>query len=296
MNIPASQVMELRGRTGAGMMECKRALAEVGGDLEAAVEHMRKSGLAKADKKAGRIAAEGRIAIAFGADARSAAIVEVNCETDFVAGNPEFVAFAQAVADAALAAAVPDVAALGAARLADGTTIDDARRALVAKIGENLALRRFERLTAKGAITSYMHGTRIGVLVDVAGGESFQGGSLAKDLAMHVAASKPTCVSADQVPAELLAKERGIVEAQSAQSGKPAEIVAKMVDGRLRKFVNEISLLGQPFVKDPDLTVEKLVKQAGATVHGFVRYEVGEGIEKQKGDFVAEVMAQARGG
>ena len=291
-NISASLVMELRGRTGAGMMECKKALAEVGGDLEAAIEHMRKTGMAKADKKAGRVAAEGRIAFAFAPDATRAAVVEVNCETDFVAGNPDFVAFAGAVAEAALAAGAGSVEALGAAKLADGSTVDETRRALVAKIGENLALRRVELVAGKGKLHSYTHGTKIGVLVDLTGGTE----ALGKDLAMHIAASKPLCVSAADVPAEVLAKEREIVEAQAAQSGKPAEIVAKMVDGRLRKFVGEISLLGQPFVKDPDQTVEKLVKAAGATVNRFVRLEVGEGIEKQKGDFVAEVMAQARGG
>ena len=291
-NISASLVMELRGRTGAGMMECKKALAEVGGDLEAAIEHMRKTGMAKADKKAGRVAAEGRIAFAFAPDATRAAVVEVNSETDFVAGNPDFVAFAEAVAKAALAAGAETVEALGAAKLADGSTVDETRRALVAKIGENLALRRVELVTGKGKLYSYMHGAKIGVLVDLTGGTE----QLGKDLAMHIAASKPMCVSGDQVPADVLAKEREIVEAQAAQSGKPAEIVAKMVDGRLRKFVGEISLLGQPFVKDPDQTVEKLVKAAGATVNRFVRLEVGEGIEKQKGDFVAEVMAQARGG
>jgi elongation factor Ts len=291
-NISASLVMELRGRTGAGMMECKKALAEVGGDLEAAIEHMRKTGMAKADKKAGRVAAEGRIAFAFAPDATRAAVVEVNSETDFVAGNPDFVAFAEAVAKAALAAGASSVEALGAAKLPDGTTVDETRRALVAKIGENLALRRVELVAGKGKLHSYMHGAKIGVLVDLTGGDE----QLGKDLAMHIAASKPMCVSGDQVPADVLAKEREIVEAQAAQSGKPAEIVAKMVDGRLRKFVGEISLLGQPFVKDPDQTVEKLVKAAGATVNRFVRLEVGEGIEKQKGDFVAEVMAQARGG
>jgi len=292
MSISASLVMELRSRTGAGMMECKKALTETNGDLEAAIEHMRKTGMAKADKKADRIAAEGRVAIAFAKDAKRGAIVEVNCETDFVGGGPDFVAFVGAVAEAALAANAGTLEALSAAKLSDGTTVDETRRALVAKIGENLALRRVELLTAKGTLTSYLHGTKIGVVVDVAGGSV----ELAKDIAMHVAASKPMCVSADQIPAELLAKERTIVEAQAAASGKPPEIVAKMVEGRLRKFAGESSLLGQPFVKDPDTTVEKLVKQAGATVHGFVRYAVGEGIEKAKGDFVAEVMAQARGG
>ena len=292
MSIAASLVMELRSRTGAGMMECKKALTETNGDLEAAIEHMRKSGLAKADKKAGRIAAEGRVAIAFAKDARRGAIVEVNCETDFVGNNPDFVAFVGAVAEAALASGATDVQALGAARLADGTTVDEARRALVVKIGENVALRRVELVVAKGTLCAYLHGIRIGVVVDVAGGNA----ELSKDLAMHIAASKPMCVSADQIPAEVLARERTIVEAQAAASGKPPEIVAKMVEGRLRKFAGESSLLGQPFVKDPDTSVEKLVKQAGATVHAFVRYEVGEGIEKAKGDFVAEVMAQARGG
>ncbi len=292
MSIAASLVMELRSRTGAGMMECKKALTETNGDFEAAIEHMRKSGLAKADKKAGRIAAEGRVAIAFAKDARRGAIVEVNCETDFVGNNPDFVAFVSAVAEAALASGATDVQALGAARLADGTTVDEARRALVVKIGENVALRRVELVVAKGTLCAYLHGIRIGVVVDVAGGNA----ELSKDLAMHIAASKPMCVSADQIPAEVLARERTIVEAQAAASGKPPEIVVKMVEGRLRKFAGESSLLGQPFVKDPDTSVEKLVKQAGARVHAFVRYEVGEGIEKAKGDFVAEVMAQARGG
>jgi elongation factor Ts len=290
-NISATLVKELRERTGAGMMECKKALTEVGGDLEAAIEHMRKQGLAKADKKAGRVAAEGRIAIELSADGKRAAIVEVNCETDFVANGEDFVPFVTGVAKAALASGATDAAALGAAALASGGTVDEARRALVAKIGENMTVRRVQQLAAQGAFATYMHGTRIGVVVDVAGG----GSDLAKDLAMHVAASKPVCVSADQVPAEVIDKEREIVAAQSAQSGKPAEIVAKMVEGRLRKFVGEITLLGQPFVKDPDTTVEKLLKGAGATVHSFVRYEVGEGIEKVQSDFVAEVMAQARG-
>ena len=292
MSISASLVMELRSRTGAGMMECKKALTETNGDLEAAIEHMRKTGMAKADKKANRVAAEGRVAIAFAKDARHGAIVEVNSETDFVGGNPDFVAFVGMVATAALTSGATTIEALGAAKLADGTTVDDTRRALVAKIGEKLALRRVELLTAKGTLTSYLHGTKIGVVVDVSGG----GAELSKDLAMHIAASKPMCVSADQIPADVMAKERTIVEAQAAASGKPPEIVAKMVEGRLRKFAGESSLLGQAFVKDPDTTVEKLLLQAGATVHGFVRYTVGEGIEKAKGDFVAEVMAQARGG
>lgn len=292
MTISAQLVKELRERTGAGMMECKKALAETNGDLEAAVEYMRKAGMAKADKKAGRVAAEGRIEIAFGAEGRHAVIVEVNCETDFVANGDEFKAFAAAVAAAAAQSQPRDRDALLALRLADGKTVEEARRELIARIGENINVRRFETVEAQGRLASYLHGSRIGVVIDVKGGDE----TLAKDLAMHVAASKPMCVAPEQVPAEVVAKEREIVRAQSEASGKPKEIVEKMVEGRIRKFLAEITLLGQPFVKNPDITVEKLLGQSGASVVRFARLEVGEGIEKQETDFVAEVMAQARGG
>ncbi len=289
MAITAQQVKELRERTGAGMMECKKALTETNGDMEAAVEQMRKTGLAKADKKAGRVAAEGRIEIAF-EGAGKAAIVEVNCETDFVAGGDDFIAFSGKVAAAVLANEPADVDALNNVSV-DGKTFDDVRRELIAKIGENIGVRRFAVVKAKGRLASYLHGTRIGVVVDVDGGDE----ELARDIAMHIAASKPQFATADEVPADVMAKEKEILIAQAADSGKPADIIEKMVEGRLRKHLAEITLLGQPFIKDPDQTVEKLLKSKGATVHGFVRYEVGEGIEKKEEDFAAEVMAQAKG-
>ena len=291
MTISASMVKELRERTGAGMMECKKALTESNGDLDLAVENMRKAGLAKADKKAGRVAAEGRIAIQQAGDAVS--MVEVNCETDFVANGDEFGAFATAVAKAVLAKAPADMDVLNGVKLDSGEDVDTARRNLVAKIGENISVRRFERYQTQGGVLgSYIHGTRIGVLVELKGGTPV----LAKDVAMHVAASRPMCVKPEQVPAEVLDKEREIIRAQSADSGKPAAIIDKMVEGRLKKFLAEVTLLGQPFVKDPDQSVEKLLKTAGAEAVRFVRFEVGEGIEKKQEDFAAEVMAQARRG
>ena len=291
MNITAEAVKQLRERTGAGMMECKKALVETKGDLDAAAELMRKQGLAKADKRATRVAAEGVIAMARAGDAQTAALVEVNCETDFVAREQDFRAFAQAVADCALALRPADLAALGQARLASGESVEERRRNLVAKIGENISVRRFAVLGSRGALGAYLHGTRIGALVAVEGGAA----SLAYDLAMHVAASNPRYLSAAQVPAEVLAKEREILTSQAQGEGKAAEIVAKMVEGRLRKTLGEITLTGQPFVKDPDVTVEKLLKGAGARVIAFERFEVGAGIEKKPDDFVAEVMAQVKG-
>ncbi|HXH02773.1 MAG TPA: translation elongation factor Ts [Candidatus Competibacteraceae bacterium] len=291
--ITAALVKELRERTGSGMMECKKALQETNGDIEAAIELMRKQGLAKADKKAGRTAAEGLIVIRSSADGKAVAMVEINCETDFVAKGDDFQAFANAVAEVALNAAPADLDALLAAKLADGQSVDDTRRALVAKIGENMAVRRFVRVTTEnGRFGTYLHGSRIGVVVEVVGGSE----DLAKDLAMHIAASRPVCVEASQVPAELVAKEREIFSAQAAESGKPADIVAKMVEGRVQKFLKEVTLLGQPFVKDPEQSVEKLLKSAGARVLGFYRFELGEGIEKKQENFAAEVMAQVRGG
>ena len=291
MTISASMVKELRERTGAGMMECKKALTESSGDLDLAVENMRKAGLAKADKKAGRVAAEGRIAIEQAGDA--VAMVEVNCETDFVANGDEFGGFAAGVAKAVLAAAPVSLEALNDAKLGNGESVDLARRNLVAKIGENIAVRRIERFETKGGVFgAYVHGTRIGVLVELKGGTP----ALAKDIAMHVAASRPLCVKPDQVPVEVLEKEREIIRAQSADSGKPEAIIGKMVEGRLKKYLAEVTLLGQPFIKDPDLTVEKLLAKYGAEALRFVRFEVGEGIEKKQEDFAAEVMAQARRG
>lgn len=290
MAITAAQVKELRERTGAGMMECKKALTETNGDMDAAVELMRKTGLAKADKKAGRVAAEGRIEVAFDAAAGKAAIVEVNCETDFVAGGDDFVAFAGKVAAAILASEPADLDALNNVPV-EGKSFDEARRELIAKIGENMGVRRFAVVNGKGKLASYLHGTRIGVVVDVEGGDE----ELARDIAMHVAASKPQFVNADEVPGDIMAKEKEILIAQAADSGKPADIIEKMVEGRLRKHLAEITLLGQPFIKDPDQTVEKLLKANGAKVHSFVRYEVGEGVEKKEENFVEEVMAQAKG-
>ena len=287
MNITADKVKQLRERTGAGMMECKRALVETHGDLDAAAELMRKSGLAKADKKAARVAAEGTVVVQRAGN--SAVLVEVNCETDFVARSDEFQAYARELAKAALAHSPGDVEAL--LRLAHGAgNLEDERRALVAKIGENIAVRRFVRVSAPDALGSYIHGSRIGSLVALKGGTE----ELAKDLAMHVAAVNPAYVDAAHVPAAVLDKEREILTDQTKGENKPPDIIAKMVEGRLRKFLAEITLLGQPFVKDPETTVEKLLKKAGAKVVQFVRYEVGAGIEKKHDDFVGEVMAQVK--
>ncbi len=291
VSVPADSVRQLRERTGAGMMECKKALVEARGDLDAAAEIMRKSGLAKADNKAARIAAEGMIAFAGAAGGRAGVLVEVNCETDFVAREAEFVAFAREVAELALGTGASDVAQLLAQRGADGVTLDERRRALIARIGENIGVRRLARLEAPGVLGSYLHGTRIGALVALAGGDA----ALAKDLAMHVAAINPQYVDARAVPAEQVAREREILVAQAAGEGKPAAIVEKMVDGRLRKFLAEITLLGQPFVKDPDTTVEKLLARSAAQVTGLARLEVGAGIEKKQENFAAEVMAQVKG-
>ncbi len=290
MSITAEAVKQLRDRTGAGFMECKNALIETKGDLDAAAELMRKQGLAKADKKATRIAAEGVIVVETGSDGRVAAMVEVNCETDFVAREQDFRAFAQQVAVRALAARPESLEALLGVRLTSGETVDERRRALVARIGENIGVRRFAVLSARGHLGAYVHGTRIGALVAVEGGDA----SLAHDLAMHVAASSPKYVAAADVPAEVVAKEREILTEQARGEGKPPEIVAKMVEGRLRKSLGEITLTGQAFVKDPDISVEKLLKGARASVTAFDRFEVGAGIEKRQGDFVAEVMAQVR--
>jgi elongation factor Ts len=290
MTISASLVKELRERTGAGMMECKRALVETGGDIEAAVEHMRKQGLAKADTKAGRIAAEGLVVITSAPDHKTAAVVEVNCETDFVAGGDDFRNFAQSVGTLVLEERPADLETLLALPLG-GASVEETRRTLIAKIGENIGVRRFEIVTAAGIVGSYVHGTRIGVLVAIEGGDE----GLARDLAMHVAASRPQYVDESQIPGDFLAKEREILIEQAKGEGKPAEIVARMVEGRLRKQLAEITLVGQPFVKDPDTTVGKLLAAAGATVKGFVRFEVGEGIEKKVDNFVEEVMAQVRG-
>ncbi|MEM9531726.1 MAG: translation elongation factor Ts [Pseudomonadota bacterium] len=288
MAVTASLVKELRERTGAGMMDCKKALVETGGDLEAAAEHLRKTGVAKADKKAGRVAADGRIVSA--TDGSHAVLVEVNSETDFVAKDDNFVHFAEGVAKAALSGSDEVETLLGQAA-ADGGTLEEARQALVAKIGENIQVRRVARVNATGSLGAYLHGVRIGVLVDVEGGDE----ELAKDIAMHVAATNPAYISVDDVPEAEVAKEKDILVAQAAESGKPPEIVEKMVQGRLRKHLAEITLLGQPFVKDPDVTVEKLLSQHAARVVAMQRLEVGEGIEKKEENFADEVASQLKG-
>jgi len=291
MAVTAAQVKELRDRTGAGMMECKKALVETSGDMEIAIDQLRKSGLAQADKKASRVAAEGKIALATSADGKKAVMVEVNCETDFVAKDGNFNAFADAVANNALQHGPADVAALMLTPLG-AATIEAARQALVAKIGENIQVRRFESRSTSGVLGSYIHSGKIGVLVELTGGSE----ELAKDLAMHVAALNPKFVAEQDVPAEFIAKEKEILIAQAADSNKPADIIEKMVSGRLRKQLAEITLHGQPFVKDGDITVAKLLEQNGAKVVGFCRLAVGEGIEKQESNFADEVMQQVRGG
>jgi elongation factor Ts len=295
MAVTAEAVKALRERTGAGMMECKKALVETNGDLEAAAEIMRKSGLAKADKKAGRVAAEGVIVIERSADGRTAAVVEVNSETDFVARQDEFQAFAGEIARAALAHEPADLQGLLDTKLDSGKTVEETRRELIARIGENLGVRRFELVSGTAPLATYRHGTRIGVVVAIEGGDE----ALGHDLAMHIAAINPQYLSADEVPADQVAKEREIFVAQVAQdpktAGKPADIVSKMVEGKIRKFLGEITLLGQPFVKDDKQTVEQVLKKANARVVRYVRYEVGAGIEKKQENFAAEVMAQVRG-
>ena len=293
MAISASLVKELRERTGAGMMECKKALVDTGGDIEAAIEAMRKSGQAKAAKKAGRIAADGIMEIRIAEDGRRGVIVEINSETDFVAKDDNFRNFAAAVAECALAGDVADADALAETPIKAGeaTTVNTAREALIAKVGENVQVRRLVRFDdVQGRLYSYRHGVRIGVVLDMVGGDE----ALGRDIAMHIAASNPICVDPEQVPAETLEREREIFRAQALESGKPADIVDKIIEGRMRKYLEEVTLTGQAFVKDPDQQVGKLLKQAGASVVRFARLEVGEGIEKKSENFAEEVQAQAR--
>jgi elongation factor Ts len=285
--ITAGMVKELRERTGLGMMECKKALTETNGDMKAAEDLLRIKSGAKASKAAGRVAAEGIIGAFISPDRKTGALVEVNCETDFVAKNVDFIDFAKSLAQLASENDPSDVAALSAAGMG-GKTVEEIRQELVMKLGENISIRRLARFKTEGQLAFYLHGSKIGVLVDYAGADE----GLGKDIAMHIAASKPVCVSKDEVPAELISREREIYTAQAAESGKPANIVEKMVDGRMAKFLAEVTLLGQPFVKDPDQTVEKLLAAKGAKVNTFQMFVVGEGIEKAASDFVAEVMAQ----
>lgn len=288
--ITAGMVKELRELTGLGMMECKKALTETSGDMKAAEDLLRIKSGAKANKAASRVAAEGVVGSFISADGHKGALVEVNCETDFVSKNEDFVAFAKALAQIATEQDIQDLDALTNAKLPSGQTVEEVRQALIMKLGENIAPRRLVRAETSGKLTTYLHGTRIGVMVDYAGGDE----QLGKDIAMHIAASKPVCVSKDQVPADLLAKEREIYSAQAAESGKPADIIAKMVEGRISKYLAEVTLMGQPFVKDPDQTVEKLLSSKKASVSAFTMYVVGEGIEKKVVDYAAEVAAAAK--
>ena len=293
MAITAALVKELRERTGSGMMECKKALVVSNGDIDLAIETMRKSGLAKADKKSDRVAAEGVIAIKTSTDGKRAVMLEINSETDFVAKAEAFIEFVDKVSKTALESQPADIEALMSLSLNDaGENIDSVRQTLIAKIGENIQVRRFTLMsTDDGVIGSYRHGESMGSMVKLTGGDM----ALAKDIAMHIAASRPQAISAAELPVELLNKERDIVTTQARESGKPEPIIEKMVDGRMSKFINEISLLGQGFVKDPDVTIEKLLSKANATVNEIAFYEVGEGIEKKEDNFAEEVMAQARG-
>ena len=295
INISAAMVKELRERTASGMMECKRALVEAEGDMELAIENMRKSGLAKADKKSGRIAAEGIIGVKVSEDGKAVAIVDINCETDFVAKADDFVGFVNSVTIALLNANnIETEEQLLAMPLEDGISVDEMRRGLISKLGENITVRRFERFKAtEGGTACYLHGSKIGVIVELATPDQ----ELGKDIAMHIAASKPVCVSADQVSADTIAKEKEIFLAQQEDKikGKPADIVEKMIAGRVGKFLAEVTLLGQPFIKDDKMTIAQLVASKGNNALRFVRFEVGEGIEKKEENFAEEVMAQVRG-
>ncbi|NUO76847.1 translation elongation factor Ts [Lysobacter sp. 5GHs7-4] len=287
--ITASLVKELRERTGAGMMECKKALTENNGDIDAAAEWLRKSGLAKADKKAGRIAAEGRIAVA--QDGGKAVLVEINSETDFVAKDANFLGFTETVAQVALSSGAADAEALKAAKVASGETIEETRAAVIAKVGENVQLRRLVRIDSPNNVAAYVHGGRIGVLIEVKGGDM----DLARGLAMHVAAMNPPHIKASDVPAEFVEKEKEIELAKMSDKdkAKPADILEKIIGGKIAKIVNEVTLYGQPYVLDTNQTVEQVLKAAGAEVVTSQRLAVGEGIEKQTDDFAAEVMKQA---
>ena len=288
MEITASLVKELRERTGAGMMDCKKALNDANGDIEVAIEVMRKSGAAKAAKKAGRIAAEGIISIK--QNEGEIVILEVNCETDFVAKDENFLSFVDEILEVITKQDVTDVNNLLHKSIND-QTIEEKIQQLTAKIGEKLSIRRFEKSKINKKVGTYLHGKRIGVIVEIEGGDD----NLAKDIAMHIAASKPLYIDSKEVSSSVLDKEKEIYIAQAQESGKPDDIIEKMVEGRLKKFVKEITLLGQPFVKDSEQSVEKILKSANAKVLSFIRYEVGEGIEKRVDNFAEEVMSQAKG-
>ena len=291
MAITAALVKELRERTGAGMMDCKKALMETSADLEAAIDLMRASGAAKAAKKSGRVASEGLVSLTVSDDNKNAAILEVNSETDFVTKGSAFIDFVDALGILALKNKPESLEAFLSQTLSSGETVDEARQGIIAKIGENISVRRLQIVTTEnGVLGAYKHGERIAVLAVLSGTD----GELAKDIAMHVAASKPECVSEDQLSSELVEREKAIFIEQAKESGKPDNIIEKMIVGRMKKFVNEVTLYGQAFVKDPDTTVGSLVKSKGAEVESFIRYEVGEGMEKKEDNFVEEVMAQAQ--
>ncbi len=288
MAITASMVKELRERTGVGMMDCKKALTEADGDLDLAAENLRKKGAAAADKKAGRVAAEGLIGLAIDDAGQTAAVVEVNSETDFVAKADDFIAYTDAVAQIALSQKPSDLDALLNAPM-EGSTVEQQRKELIGKLGENMGVRRFELVGGNGhPVHSYKHGAKIVVVVEMEGGDE----TLGRDMAMHIAASKPVCVTPEDIPQQMLDKEKEIFTAQAKDSGKPDNIIEKIISGRIAKYINEVCLTGQPFVKDPDIRVGKLLEQNNARVLRFVRYEVGEGVEKKQEDFAAEVAAQ----
>ena len=288
IDIIASTVKELRDLTGLGMMECKRALVETAGDMKAAEELLRiRSGI-KASKASGRIAAEGMIGAHIATDGKSGALVEVNCETDFVSRNEDFGNFAKSLAQLVTTKNITDIEVIKKSALSDGINTEESRKELVMRLGENISVRRCVRHTTQGRLALYLHGSKIGVIIDYTGGDE----ALGKDLAMHIAANKPMCVSIEQVPADLLERERLIYTAQAAESGKSADIIEKMVNGRIAKYLAEITLLGQPFVKDPEQTVEKLITKKSAKINGFTTFVVGDGIEKKSDDFAVEVMNQ----
>ncbi len=292
MAITASMVKELRERTGAGMMDCKKALGETDGDMEAAIDLMRTSGAAKAAKKSGRVAAEGLVKVNISDDNKTATILEVNSETDFVTKGDAFIGFVDTLGALALKTTPADIDEFLTQTLEDGTSLEAAREEIVANTGENVTIRRVQTITAgDGIIGAYKHGERIAVLAVVEGGDE----ALARDIAMHVAASKPECISEAELSDEMLEREKAIFVEQARESGKPDNIIEKMIVGRMKKFVNEVTLYGQPFVKDPDTTIAQLLKSNNATVKSFVRFEVGEGIEKKEENFAEEVMAQAKG-
>ena len=289
MSISASMVKELRERTGAGMMECKKALVDSNGDLDAAIDLLRTTGQAKAEKKAKRIAAEGRIVIK--SDTKHAVILEINSETDFVANDSNFINFAESVAEAILDNEISDLETLNKTNLSNGTNIEMARTDLIAKIGENISIRRFDKIRQCDNMGLYTHGAKIGVIVSLSGGDE----EVSKDIAMHVAASNPICIDREGIPEEMVSREKRIFKEQAASSGKPPEIVEKMIEGRMKKFFKEITLLGQTFIKNPDLSVNDLLNESNAEIISFKRYEVGEGIEKKEENFADEVMAQIKG-